>query len=157
MSLSWTQNNDLNRTTNTDIITPTVLLIPTSTPPFSSATLNMATSYVPQSSRVPLQQSSPASEVSSPSLPHPHVTVSSTRGGYMAETMPISLCWFVEASTKNDTFLYSLFIRNLAFHSNILQYSENLTRSCFLLALSLHRLTTLKFSSHHRFCQQNLL
>lgn len=75
-----------------DIITPTVLLIPTSTPPFSSATLNMATSYVPQSSGVPLQQSSPASEVSSPSLPHPHVTISSTRGGYMAETMPISLC-----------------------------------------------------------------
>ena len=57
---------------------PAVFLIPTSTPPFSSTALNMATSYVPQSSGVLLQQLSPAREESSPSLHHPHATMSST-------------------------------------------------------------------------------
>ena len=68
------------RTKAADTATSTVLLIPTSTPSYYGATLNMTTSYVQQRPGNPPQQFSPSRKVSSPLLHHPHATFSGTEG-----------------------------------------------------------------------------
>lgn len=65
--------------TATDTVTPTFIRIPTSRP-YHGTTLNITASYAHEISRITSHGSSPAREVSSPSLHNPHVAMSSTKG-----------------------------------------------------------------------------